>query len=200
MEKALPRTVSAWQERWVFFKRWFAHPRQLGSLVPSSQALARFMAASTLKELAPGDHVLELGAGTGRFSQALLDAGLPEERLWCVEIDPILSQGLALRFPNVHVLQGNACALETLLPEWLHQKIGVVVSGIPMLALSKVVQQKIVEGCFQILKEKGIFLQFTYSPFSSIQANRFALEKKRLGTVFRNCPPASVWSYTQVDA
>lgn len=193
MEKA----ISPFKETLTFLKRWCVHPYQLGAILPSSRALARFIASCALQNLEEEDYVLELGAGTGRLTQALLDQGLDPRRLICLEIDPDLANYLLDRFPQTHIIQGSACALESLVPSSLHKKVGVVISGLPMLSFPHIVQQEILRGCFDILKMHGRLLQFTYSPFSSIDAHRFRMRKQRLGWVIRNVPPACVWSYTQ---
>lgn len=195
----MSKNISPLKESFIFLKRWFAHPHWIGSLVPSSKALARFMAQSVAERLNPDEYVLELGAGTGRFTQALLDEGIPASRIICLEIDHELSHYLQGRFPSIEILQGNACFIRDLLPESYHGKIGVVLSGLPMLGFSLLVQEKILKGCLSLMKSKGPFLQFTYSPFPSIHSERFHvyMDKKRLGWVLKNFPPASVWCYSE---
>src|SRR5271163_1519734 len=46
----------------MFFRRWIANPLQMGSVVPSSSALCRLVAAQVRR--AEGEIVVELGAGT----------------------------------------------------------------------------------------------------------------------------------------
>ncbi|WP_278243181.1 class I SAM-dependent methyltransferase [Holospora elegans] len=187
---------SDWEERWFFMRRWMANPKQLGALFPSSRALARAMAKCALENLDPQEKILELGAGTGRFTQALIDAGIPEHRLICIEIDPNLGMYLKKKIPKAKVVLGNACALEEILnAEQLSTNIGVVISGLPMLNFPALVQKEILRGCFKVLKSKGQFLQFTYSPFPSIRSQCFSLTKTRKCWVFNNFPPAAIWSY-----
>lgn len=176
-------------------KRWCAHPFRLGSIVPSSWALARFMAQSALDKLDPEAYVLELGPGTGRLTRALLDAGMPAERLICIELDPTLIHYLRQTFSGALILQGNACFLEALLPQHVQGKIGAIVSGLPMLSFSELVRDKILEGGIRVMQKSGCFWQFTYSPFSSIRAQRFGLKKRHVGWVWANLPPANVWCY-----
>ena len=187
---------SDWEERWFFLRRWIANPKQLGAVFPSSRALARAMARCALEDLNPEEKILELGAGTGRFTQALIDAGIPEHRLLCIEIDPNLGIYLKKKFPKAKVVVGNACALEQILKaELVNIDIGVVISGLPMLNFPALVQQEILRGCFKVLKSKGQFLQFTYSPFTSIRSKCFSLSRTRKCWVFNNFPPATIWSY-----
>ena len=77
--------AEARQEEILFIKRWLAHPLKVGALLPSSPFLARMVARHT--RIGEDDVVVELGAGTGAVTKALLDAGIPKERLFVVEID-----------------------------------------------------------------------------------------------------------------
>src|SRR5947207_171834 len=76
----------------LFFRRWLANPLQMGSVVPSSAALCDRIVRHTIR--APQEAVLELGAGTGVVSRALLRSGLPPDRLIVVEIVPDMARHL----------------------------------------------------------------------------------------------------------
>lgn len=187
------------KERLLFFRRWLDNPLQLGALAPSSRALGNMIAQRVVWEnqaaLLKGHYILELGAGTGVFTEALLRAGVPASQLVCVELDESLHRHLAEKFPAVQVLNGDACLLDQVLPLAIKDRIAAVVSGIPMITVPRVAQSRIIYGIFHVMMQGGRLYQFTYSPFSSIGAKNFNLKKRRLGTVFRNFPPATVWSY-----
>lgn len=189
---------SAKKETFLFLKRWCHNPLRLGALFPSSKFLSEVMAREAIRQISKDEYVLELGPGTGSFTQSLIEKGVSQDRIVCVELDRDLAQYLRKKFPGILVLEGNAAGLKDLLHSKYHQKIGVVVSGLPMVGISSVTQQMILDSCFDVLKPQGCFLQFTYSPKSSIPSERFGLEKKRLSWVFRNLPPATVWSYKRI--
>ena len=55
---------------WTFFRQWLKNPLGMAAISPASQQLARQM----MSELPRGSRrVIELGGGTGVFTQALLD-------------------------------------------------------------------------------------------------------------------------------
>jgi phosphatidylethanolamine/phosphatidyl-N-methylethanolamine N-methyltransferase len=194
------KNSSPWSsEKQLFFKRWIKNPLSLGAILPSSRNLSRFMGETVVKDnrdlINEGYYVLEIGAGTGSFTRALLDAGVPPAQLICVELDPKLFSFLKKRFPDVTCICGDASDLKSILPPAIFSKIATVVSGIPMINIPFKVQEAIIASSFSLLGDTGLFYQFTYSPFSSIPANAFKLTKKRVGTVFFNFPPATVWSY-----
>ncbi len=76
----------------LFVARWLANPLQMGSVMPSSPALCCRVARQVRR--GPDEWVLELGAGTGVVSRALLDGGLPPERVTVLEIVPDMADHL----------------------------------------------------------------------------------------------------------
>lgn len=63
------------------------------------------------KYLKPGDRVLEIGAGTGRYSHALARQGYPVEALELVEHNIEIFRQNTLPDENISVVQGNALDL-----------------------------------------------------------------------------------------
>jgi phosphatidylethanolamine/phosphatidyl-N-methylethanolamine N-methyltransferase len=178
--------------RWLFFRRWIANPRQMGSIVPTSSAACRLLAGRVLEE--PYDHVIEVGSGTGVVSQALLDAGIPPERLLLVEIEPMMAALLRKRFPNVAVIQGDAVDLAQHLPARFRGRVSHVVCGVPLMLLPFEVQRQFVEAVEQVAPGRG-FLQLSYQLRSPIPADRLGLDARRICWTLRNIPPAGVWRY-----
>jgi phosphatidylethanolamine/phosphatidyl-N-methylethanolamine N-methyltransferase len=117
----------------LFLRRWLANPLQMGSVIPSSPALCRKIAA--LVERRDDEVVVELGAGTGVVSRALLNAGVPPEKLVVVEIVRDMAEHLRGVLPGVNVIQGDAFELPKALPPALHGKVGTAICGIPLVML-----------------------------------------------------------------
>lgn len=182
-------------ERKLFFLRVLKNPRQLGAVAPSSRFLGKLLAENALIE--GTSPIVELGGGTGSITRALIAEGVEPSRIYVIELDEALANYLRLKFPGVNVIQGNATDLETILPAEVLGKVKRVVSGLPMTTIPSEVRKKIIEASFKILEKDGALLQYTYSPRSNINAKAHGLAKKRLGTIFRNFPPASVWQYTK---
>src|SRR3977135_1255310 len=102
----------------LFLKRWLRRPFAMGAVVPSGRLLAEAMADTTKAVLAgrPG-YIVELGAGTGEVTKALLAAGIAPERLALVERDPELARFLRRHFPGPRIIQGDAARLPRLLAD-----------------------------------------------------------------------------------
>jgi phosphatidylethanolamine/phosphatidyl-N-methylethanolamine N-methyltransferase len=88
-------------ENWIFFKKWLSHPLRLGTFLPSQSHFSN-KSIKTLLQKHPFSKplhkvkVLELGAGTGRFTQSLLDAGF--SNITSIEVDPDLNRFMHDRF------------------------------------------------------------------------------------------------------
>lgn len=182
---------------WMFFRRWIANPLQMGSVVPSSDALCKRVVAQTAR--APDEAVLELGAGTGVISRALLAAGLPPDRLFVMEIVPDMAAHLRRQLPDVNVIEGDARELPRLLPERWHGKVGTVVCGIPLVLLPLAQQRRFIDAIEAVAPGRG-FLHYSYCVTSPLPAEKHAMTAKREAWTPLNFPPASVWRYTPVSA
>jgi phosphatidylethanolamine/phosphatidyl-N-methylethanolamine N-methyltransferase len=176
----------------LFLRRWAANPLQMGSVVPSSPALGKRIAA--LVERAGDEVVVELGAGTGAITRALLAGGVPAERLVVVEIVPDMAQHLARAFPGVTVVQGDAFALPEALPAALKGRVGTAICGIPLVLLPIEQQRRFVAAVEAVAPGRG-FLLYTYCITSPLPWRALGLTARREAWTPLNLPPASVWRY-----
>ncbi len=180
-------------ENLLFFKRLLKNPKALGAVTPSSLALSNFICRHV--EATVDSYVVEIGAGTGRFTRALLRYGVTPSQLFVVEMDPELCKFLTRHFPQVTVINGDASRLTEILPPHIIGKVSTVISGIPLVNLPGSIQAGIADACFAVLSEGGQMLQFTYGPVSPLSSRKLGLHKKRLGSVWWNLPPAVIWAY-----
>ena len=163
--------------------------------MPSSPALGRRVAAQI--RCAADEVVVELGAGTGAISRALLDGGLPPERLVVVEIVPEMARHLARSLPGVTVIEGDAFTLSEALPAALHGKVGTAICGIPLVLLPLAQQRRFVAAVEAVAPGRG-FLLYSYCITSPLPARRLGLTARREAWTPLNLPPASVWRYQPV--
>ncbi len=185
-------------EELLFIRRWLANPLKVGALLPSAPALARLIARQV--KFGPDDAVIEVGAGTGSITKALVEAGVPRERLFVIEIDSDMCTYLRKQLPQVQVIHGDAGHLEDIVPARWHGMVSNVVSGIPMITLPLEAQQRLIRSWFNVMKPGGEMLQYTYSLVSPIPEAKFGLTVRRCGMAFLNVPPASVFAYKKAAA
>ncbi len=182
---------------WVFFQRWLANPLSMGSIVPSSIGLRKLVTNNVI--CAADEIVVEFGGGTGAITRALLEAGVPSERVWSIEIDGELASFLHQTYPDVNVVHGDCREIEKFIGDDLVGKVGTIVVGIPMVMLPIDLQKEIVAAIYRVLPKGRRFLLYTYCATSPLDMKKLGLKGKRLGWTPRNFPPASVWGYTKAE-
>lgn len=186
-------SAGAGSEIALFLRRWLANPLQMGSIVPSSPALCRRVVGQV--KLDDEETVVELGAGTGVISRALLAGGIAPERITVVEIVPDMARHLAETLPGVNVIQGDARALPDLMPQGRNGRIGTVVCGIPLVLLPVQEQRRFIDAMEAVAPGRG-FLHYSYCATSPLPWKKHGLVAKREAWTPLNFPPASVWRYT----
>ncbi len=138
---------------------------------------------------------MELGAGTGVISRALLAGGVPADRVAVVKIVPSLADHLRDTLPGVDVVTGDARALPDLLPRARHGRIGTVICGIPLVLLPVMEQRRFIDAMQAVAPGRG-FLHYSYCAISPLPHRKHGLAARREAWTPLNLPPASVWRYS----
>lgn len=177
----------------AFFKSWLQDPFRVASVLPSSRWLAKLMAT----DLCAGARVVELGAGTGTLTQAILARGVRPSDLYLVEQNNAFASILRLRFPSATVVHADAAALSEHLGS-LAGSVDYVVSGLPILWFDRETKERILSGAFRLLHAAGRMHQFTYlgrPPVSNSMLASLNLRATLLGLAPINFPPAFVYRF-----
>ncbi len=175
-----------------FFRAWMFDPLRVASITPSGAALARLMVSEIA---ASTGSVIELGPGTGVFTQALIRQGIGEDRLILVEKGAEFAAMLGQRFPRARLLCIDAADIGDGIGAQSAQA-GAVVSGLPLLSMPAKTVSAILAGSFAHLREDAYFYQFTYGPRCPVPGKLLeglGLEATRMGRTLRNIPPAAVY-------
>lgn len=185
---------------WTFFRQWLRNPRAMASLAPSGRQLTRMMIAQL-----PADarRIVELGAGTGVFTRALLARGIAQRDLLVVELNDELHALLHRDFPDARIVHGDARDLVEIAGRVGFASQGgadAAISGLGFLAMPREIQKGILEAIFAVLGPGRPLIQFTYGPVSPIPgdlARELGLVVRRAGIAPLNLPPAFVFVYTR---
>lgn len=180
-----------------FFRTWLKAPLQVAAYGPSSPALARAVALAAQ----PGREgpVIELGAGTGALTDALVDAGVSPDRLVLFESDAGFADILRCRYPRARIIGGNAYGVVDI-PGL--SGAATIVSGLPLVQVPAAPRAQFVIDCLRTLGKPGArFVQLTYMPASPVPLARLpGVQAEVSRTVWANFPPARVWSYYLAEA
>jgi phosphatidylethanolamine/phosphatidyl-N-methylethanolamine N-methyltransferase len=173
------------------------HPLLTGAVAASSPALAHLMTDGIGLEHART--VVELGPGTGVFTDAIRRRVTPGTRIVAVEINGHLAERLAdrLRGEPVEVVHGSAADLTSL----VRGPVDAVVSGLPWTVMAEGVRLRTLDAVTEVLGPSGMFTTFAYAHAARTPpGRRFAGElRQRFGVtgtsrlVWRNLPPAFVY-------
>jgi len=174
-----------------FLRALITRPKNIGALAPSSAALAKAIADQI--DSTEGS-VLEIGAGTGVVSEAILARGVPPEKLTLLEYDEELARHLAARFPRLHVITGDAFDIDRILGTRYSSPFGAIISGIPLLNHPVARRRAYVEGLTRRLMPKAPLIQFSYGAHAPVVPPP-GCSVTRVAVVWANLPPARVWVY-----
>lgn len=174
----------------LFAREILANPRAIGAACPSSSYLGYAMAQPVIQH--QEGLILELGAGTGSITAALLKHGIAPERLIILERSKSMADYLRKRFPQLRIIEGDAAQLKTLLGSQ-GKKINAVVSSLPLRSLPTPLVRTILHQIEEILGEAGLMVQFTYDlrGKSCTYQDKFFIRTDST-IVWQNFPPARV--------
>lgn len=179
----------------LFFRALVINPRAVGAIAPSGANLASLITSEIDATTGP---VLELGPGTGVFTEAMLARGVCESDLVLIEYGSDFMRLLQARFPRARVLWMDASWMASY--RLFDKPFGAVVSGLPLLNFPPAKVAAILTAAFGALRDDGSFYQFTYGvqcPVPKAQLDSLGLQATCMGRVLLNVPPASVYRFTR---
>ena len=176
-------------DRILFLRKFIEEPKKIGSLTPSSSFLANKM----LKNLdwENFSHVAELGAGTGTFTEQIIERKPSDCKFLVIEQDYSMRQSLEEKYHRLF-FDSYAENLAETLQRLEFPPLDCVISGLPFANMDNHLRRRIVDNVYSSLRAGGVFVMFQYSLqmramlkeyFSSVETNFFLL----------NFPPAFVY-------
>ena len=176
-------------DRILFLKKFIDEPKKIGSLTPSS----RFLANRMVKNL-PWENfscVAELGAGTGTFTERIVERKTPDCKFLVVEQDFSMRRMLEEKYPSL-AFDAFAEDLNTTLRDLDYPSADCVISGLPFANMDDELRREIIENVYRSLKPGGFFVMFQYSlQMRNLLKEYFATVK--ISYFLLNLPPAFVY-------
>ena len=181
---------------WKFVSAFLREPLKVGAIWPSSETLSRAVADAC--SFAPHDTVVELGPGTGNFTQLLAERLDKSGRLVALELSATNVEVLRRRFPKGEIHFDSA---EHLAKHVQPQTARCVVSGLAWGNMLPAMQDRIMSAITSSLVPGGQFVGFAYSHaryypttlrFRKLMFREFA-RVEFTPTIWRNLPPAYVY-------
>jgi phospholipid N-methyltransferase len=184
--------------RLVFIQEFLKHPLRIGSIVPSSRYVERRIV--TVAGIASANVVVELGAGTGGITRAILRAMPQNAKLLCIEINPRFHSLLKnIEDDRLIAHLGSAHELEEILFSYDLDAPNVVISGIPFSTMRRSTGTQILNAISSQLTLNGRFIAYQVS-------NRVAtlcqpiLGSGQTSIEFLNIPPIRIFQWEKKGA
>ena len=176
-----------------FLRSWLERPLMTGAVAPSGKDLARAMARFV--DPRREGQVIELGPGTGPVTEALIERGIPQERLVLVEFNPDFCTLLRQRFPRVTVVQGDAYDIRHTLAGNIVGPAAGFVSSLPLFTKPVTERLRLMRAAMDLMQTNAPFVQFTYAVVPPIPKHPGEYTAEATGRIWLNLPPARVWVY-----
>lgn len=176
-----------------FLKEFLTRKSQVGAVAPSSKYLTQKMIGEL--PLRDADVVVELGPGTGVFTERMLELIGPKTTLIVLEINETFYQNLKtqIKDPRVVLIKGCATNLELYLKQQNKKAVDFVVSSLPLAVLPATLRNRIVFSAKNILKPGGKYVQFQYS-LHSFKILKRVFDTVKIKHCVLNIPPAFVYT------
>lgn len=159
---------------------------KVGAILPTS----RWMSQRISRMLEPRHRfVVELGAGDGAVTMAILEHLRTRGQLWAVEINPeLLSELHGAADKRLHVLEGDALEIVHDPRRFGIPRIDAIVSGIPLSFLKQDTRMQFLTDVTTCLRRHGQFVTYQVSPVSLLDLREHF---RRVDVSFdaRNLPP-----------
>ena len=179
------------QHRWSFLVNFIRHPLRNASVVPSSRVASRRMFTGV--DLSSLRYVVELGPGTGVFTQELYERLHPDAQVLVIELDAGYVAALKSRFGDrFDIVQASAADLKALLRSRNWPSVDLVVSGLPFV-LPAEVKGAMLSALKELTECGTVFRFFTYMP-PLMKPHYHMFDLQCLRFVWRNFPP--MWIYS----
>ena len=186
------------KETWRFFQAFMKSPMVVASVVPSSLFLKRRIVAAA--DLATAGVVVELGAGTGGTTRALLEAMDSCGRLIAIERTADFVPGLeAIGDERFELVHGCASAIGEVLAERGYAGADVVVSGIPFSTMPETLSAEIITAVHDALNPGGRFVAYQFSGRVA-EYTRPVMGRPTIQREILNVPPMRVFTWEKKRA
>ncbi len=179
----------------TFFGAFVRAPMHVGSVCPSSRALA----LALIRHIPVSDKgvIVDLGAGSGSVSEELLRCGVAPEKILAVEISEAFAELFVRRCPNVPLAIGDARRLGNVLDRHAPgRRVCGIISSLPFRVMPSECVAEILREIRKVLQERGgSFVQYTYALWMNYPLAKYGFCPHAGSIVLKNLPPARIESY-----
>jgi phospholipid N-methyltransferase len=187
-----------------FLRAFLKNPGKVGAIAPSSPELAQTMVSGL--EPDRDNIILELGVGTGAITK-FIEPILPDGDSYLgLELDPKLHATLRHHYPDLKIIQGNACEAYKIHKDSGLGKVKYLVCCLPFVSLPGTVADQIYKQIDMFMDDGCNLRLFQYAhgyylpPALKLRERMRNLygKSKRSKIVLKNVPPAYTLTWSTI--
>ncbi|MBI5733071.1 methyltransferase domain-containing protein [Candidatus Jorgensenbacteria bacterium] len=176
----------------TFLKEYLKHPKIVGAVSPAS----KFLIENVVKaiDFSKADVIVELGAGHGNFTKALLKRMNRRQKILVFEIHPAFFADLSktIKDSRAILINDTAQKLDIYLKQHGIVKANYVVSSLPLTLWPLPEVEKLLRRIKNILAPNGKLIQWTYF-MKHLSFFKQHFSRIRLKFTLFNFPPTFVY-------
>jgi phospholipid N-methyltransferase len=181
-----------------FWKQFLKSRREIGSVTPSSRHLTKGIIDKI--DFSADRIIVELGPGTGVFTQSMLDKMSPNSRLVVIELNDEMFQllGKKIHDDRVILVHGSATMMKDILSNHGLNHVDYIVSSLPLSVMPPEIANQIFQDSKTLLSSHGKYIQFMYSLVLKAKLQEYFHSVSKSFVLF-NFPPAFVFECHNYD-
>ena len=174
-----------------FIKQFFKDKKMVGAVAPSTRFLGEKMVANI--DFSKDRLFVELGPGTGVFTDIILAKMTPDSKLLVFELNDNFCQRLKKRItdPRAEIIHDSAEFISKYLPK--DTKVDTVISSLPLMVFPEELRLSVVKEASEVIKKNGKYIQFQYS-LQSKKLLEATYKSVSVKFTMKNFPPAFVYT------
>ena len=182
-----------------FTKQTMRTPASIGAIAPSSRSVAKSVVA--LANLNKAKTVVELGSGTGVFTEQIIDNLGVDTTFFALELNQVFVQATKTRCPQVQVYHDTAQSIRQYLNKHDVDQCDCIVSSLPWTMFEPIDQDILLEMLSSVLAPGGCFVSIVYLGAKTRRRGRHFIRSLpkhfhtvyKTKTVWRNIPPTQIY-------
>ncbi len=178
----------------LFLRKFLRGGGAIASIWPSSKSLAR--ASVSEVDFDRAKVIVELGAGTGPITEAVVARLKPHTKFIAIERDADFAKILRQRFAgatNFEIVHADVRELDAILKARKITQVDYFVSGLPTPSLPVGVRRRVIAVIRRYMPEHGVFSNITEVPLYYFPYYRKVFQNVQFQFVPVNMPPGGVY-------
>lgn len=149
-------------EKMLFFKSFLEHPKQIGSVIPSSKFLIKELLKNV--DFRNSTCIVEYGPGTGCITQEILKKARKDARVFCFEINRELCKYLQdnITDERLTIINDSAENIKKHLKRHNLSRVDYVISGMPFSTVPRATKYRIIQETKNSLNKNGKFVIYQF--------------------------------------